>query len=511
MWQRFTIEDLRVICHYLGLLIMGMAALELVPIAAGVIMGEWTPVSHYLLCAGVTLIVGNCLRMVIPIPGKLTQKRAVAVTCLAWLVLAVGGAFPLYMSGHFATPLDALFEGMSGWTTTGASLVQDLNHFSTADNMWRFTMQGVGGLGVVVIALSLGMFGRNVDASLYSSEGRSEHVLPNIMQTTKFIVKLAVLFVGLGAVVLVGYCMYIGIDGWRGFFNGLWLSIASFNTGGMTSMSTGIVYYHSAALEFVVMLLILLGSINFTLYSELWKGRLIEFVKDAEVRGLVVWLALILAVFALLLATSGSYNDVLTLIRRGVFTIVAAFSSTGFQNISTNQLTTIVPSGALILLVFIMIVGGSSGSTTGGIKVIRVVTLGKELIAYVKDLLAPASARQAVSYYHLGSHPLTQELIRANIAVLMLYGFLAIITAVATLACGYDAASALFESVSMVSNIGMSSGIISPGMPAGLEILYIIVMWAGRLEYVTLLALLVSLIASINPVARKRRGSSRGR
>ncbi len=421
-------------------------------------------------------------------------------------MLALIGSIPLAMSGHFNTYLDAIFESMSSWTTTGASLAQDVDHMSTADNMWRFTMQCVGGQGVVVIALSLGLFGRAVDSSLYSSEGRSEHVIPNIMQTARFIVRFSTAFIVIGTVLLFALCLLMGMEPVRAFFNGLWLSVASFNTGGMTSMSTGILYYHSGAIEMVVMVLILMGSINFTLHSEVWKGRLDHFFKDIEIRTLIVWLTIVMVTFVAALCTANLYDDLPTLLRRGVFTVVAAFSTAGFQTISVNQMTTVVSSGALLILVFCMAVGGSAGSTTGGVKVLRVGILAKELTAYIKDLLAPASARQVVSYYHVGRRSLNSELVRANLAVLLLYGVMFLVTTIVTVAYGYDAAPSLFESISMVSNIGMSSGIIQPGMPDVLKVLYMFDMWAGRLEFVTLIALIVSIVASFRPRKRVRRG-----
>ena len=189
---------------------------------------------------------------------------------------------------------------MSAWTTTGCSLVQDIDHMSIADNTWRFTMQCIGGQGVVVIALSLGLFGRAVDSSLYSSEGRSEHVIPNIMQTARFIVRFSTA------------CLFIGMAPVRAFFNGLWLAVASFNTGGMTSMSTGIIYYHCAPLEIVIMVLILLGSINFTLHSEVWKGHIEHFFRDIEIRTLVVWLSVILVAFVATLCAAKVYDDLPT-------------------------------------------------------------------------------------------------------------------------------------------------------------------------------------------------------
>lgn len=504
MWQKFTLYDFRVIAHYLGVLVLFLAVAQCIPFIIACLVGEWTAAGRYLFGVGIALIVGSLLRMCLVSPGKLSPKHALAVTGFAWLVLTLLGAIPMVLSGHFGSYLDAVFECMSAWTTTGASLVQDVDHIAVADNMWRFTMQCIGGQGVVVIALSLGLFGRAVDSSLYSSEGRSEHVIPNIMQTARFIGRFSIAFIAIGTVVLSCLCFFIGMEPLRAFFNGLWLSVASFNTGGMASMSSGILYYHSGLVELVAMVLILLGSINFTLHGEVWKGRIDHFFKDIEIRTLAIWLSVVVAAFVAALCTASSYDGLSTLLRRGVFTVVSAFSSTGFQTISANQMTTVVSSGALLVIVFCMIIGGSAGSTTGGIKAMRIGILAKELVAYIKDLLAPASARQAVTYYHVGRRPLNADLVRANLAVFMLYGILLLITTIVTVAYGYDAAMSLFESASMVSNIGMSSGIIQPGMPDMLKLLYIFDMWAGRLECVTLIALIVSIMASFKPRRRSR-------
>lgn len=505
MWQKFTFDDFRVVAHYLGVLVLFLSIALCIPLVTAVAMGEWAAASRYLLAAGVSLVIGSLLRLFMVNPRRLTTKQALAATAFAWLVLTLVGSIPLALSGHYGSLLDAIFESMSAWTTTGASLVQDLDHMSTADNMWRFTMQCIGGQGVVVIALSLGLFGRAVDSSLYSSEGRSEHVIPNIMQTARFIVRFSAAFIVAGTVIFLVICLALGMEPVRAFFNGLWLSVASFNTGGMTAMSTGILYYHCGVLEVVAMVLIVMGSINFTLHSEVWRGRIEQFFRDIEVRTLAVWLTVIACTFVATLCASGTYSDLPTLLRRAVFTVIATFSSTGFQTISTNQLTTVIPSGALLILVFCMAVGGSSGSTTGGIKMMRVGILAKETVAYVKDLLAPPSARQAVTYYHVGKRRIDVGLVRANLAVLLLYGIAFLITTIVTLAYGYDAATSMFEAVSMTSNIGMSVGIISPGMPEVLKVLYIFDMWAGRLEFVTLIALLISIVASFSPRKKVKR------
>ncbi len=168
MWQRLSFYDLRVIGHYLGALVLiatvGLAA----PLIVALFFGEWAAAARYLFAAGVFLIAGSALRFLRIQPGRLSRQQAFAVTGLAWLVLALFGAIPLATSGHYANYLDALFESVSGFTTTGASIVRDLDHLSYADNMWRFMMHLMGGIGLVVVGLSFGLFGKG-GASLFSS------------------------------------------------------------------------------------------------------------------------------------------------------------------------------------------------------------------------------------------------------------------------------------------------------------------------------------------------------
>ena len=156
MWQRFTPYDLRVIGHYLGTLLLFFAALMALPLATALVFQEWEPAARYLAAIGITMVAGCSLRFLRIEPGRLDRRQALAVTGFAWVVLALFASFPLYFSGHYMTYLDAVFDGVSGLTTTGASLIVDLDHLSYADNMFRFAMHALGGLGLIVVALSSG-------------------------------------------------------------------------------------------------------------------------------------------------------------------------------------------------------------------------------------------------------------------------------------------------------------------------------------------------------------------
>ena len=511
MWQRFTLYDFRVIGHYLGTLIMFSAAVMVVPFVTALVFQEWEPAARYLFAVGLSLVVGALLRFLRIEPGRLTRRQALAVTGLAWIVLALFASVPLYLSGHYATFLDAVFDGVSGLTTTGASVIVDLDHLSNADNMFRFMMHLLGGLGLIVVAISLGIFGKRSGASLYTSEGRSEHVAPNVVQTTRFIARITLVVVAASTAVS-GVLMFLaGMEPARAALHALWVSISGFVTGGFTPMQQSILYYHSLPLEFFLMVLMIAGSIGFVIQSEVGKGRVGAFFRDIETRTMVIWLVAMTFVFTATLSQSTFFSDLPALLRRGMFMIVSAFTTTGFQTITVNQLTTVLTSGAFLSIALLMAVGGGSGSTAGGLKLSRVGIIYKSIVSTIKEALAPDSARVVVTYNHIGRRVLSPEVVKEAMTVFVLFVITYALGALVGIAHGHDATQAIFESVAMTSNGGLITGLATAGMPPTLELFYIFQMWAGRLEFVTLLALVVEMVVSVTPsiTPREAQGASR--
>lgn len=504
MWCRFSLYDVRVIGHYLGTLILFAGILMAVPFATALVFQEWEPAARYFFSIGVAVVAGALLRFLRIEPSRLDRQQALAVTGLAWVVLAVFCSIPLYFSGHYATYLDALFDGVSGLTTTGASLVQDLDHLSNADNMLRFMMHLLGGLGLIVVALSFGLFGKRTGSSLYTSEGRNEHVVPNVVQTAQFIARITAVVIITSTVVIALVCLVAGMEPVRAGLHAFWISISAFVTGGFTPMAQSILYYHSFPLEIILMVLMILGSISFVIHAEVWKGRVGMFFRDIETRTTLIWLGLMTVVLIATLSTSPLFSDLPALIRRGLFMVVSSFTTTGFQVITTNQLTTVLTSGAFLTLALIMAVGGGAGSTAGGIKLYRVGIIFKSIVSTIKEALSPDSARVVVAYNHVGRRILSPEIAKEAMTVFILYVVTYVIGALVGIAHGYDATQAIFESVAMTSNGGIITGLATPGMPVTLEVFYIFQMWVGRLEFVTLLALIVEVVVSVIPRRKPR-------
>lgn len=500
MWQRLSLYDVRVIGHYLGMLLLISSAALVVPLVCGLLYREWDAASHYLIAIGITLIAGSVLRFLRVRPGRLGRQQAIIVTGLSWIVLALFASIPLMLSGHYVKYPDALFDAVSGLTTTGASVVVDLDHLSNADNMWRFVMHLMGGLGLVVIALSLGLFGRGGGSgTLFNTEGRSEHVVPNVVQSTRFIASVAMAFIALSTVALFVLAASGGMQPDRAFLHALWMSISAFMTAGFAPMSQSMLYYHSRIAEVVLMVVMLLGSVNFALHAEVLRGRVVSFFRDLETVTMAIWLGVVALVFAASVAAGTAFMELPAMLRRGLFTLVSAFSTTGFLNVSPDQLSDTMSSGAFLLVGILMAVGGGASSTAGGIKVQRLGIIAKSIVATVKETLSPDSARVVVSYNHIGRRVISAGLVRKAMTVAILYVVTYVVGALIGIAHGYDSFAATFESIAMASNGGLTSGIAVPGMPFGLEAFYIFEMWAGRLEFLTLLALIAKVAVSVVP------------
>lgn len=500
MWQRYTFDDVRTIAHYLGSILLLGALAMLAPIITSIAFHEWDAAYRYVFAAGVSSTIGGIMRMMRIVPGhRMSRQQAIAVTGFAWIALALVGAIPLFMSPHYATFSDALFDTVSAFTTTDASVITDLDHLSHADNMWRFVMNFAGGLGLVVVALSLGIFGGVVNSSLYSSEGRAERVLPNVVQTARFIFRFTINFTILGGLILGIVLIVHGMQPDRAFLHGTWLAMSGFMTAGSTPMSTSITYYHSITVEVVLMVFMIFGSINFALQGEIWSGRPLSFYRDTEVRTGAVWWLIMLVIFIFALHSASLVYNLPTLMRTGLFHFVSAATTSGFVMLGTNQTNVVFSSGAILVLTLVMAIGGSSGSTAGGIKVQRLAVILKSALETVKTTSSSESVRIVTSYFHIARCRLDAPEIREAMTVTILFTAMYIIGALVGIAYGYDATQALSESVAMASNSGITAGITSAGMYPLLKAVYIIEMWMGRLEFVALISLAVRIFVSVKP------------
>jgi len=482
-------RDIRIIGYHLGRILTGLSLIMLPAALVGLALGEWNSATALLTGVGITLAIGQLAEWRLATRSPLTLAHGTVVVALAWLLGSLLASIPILLSGHVSGVLDAWFEAMSGLTTSGLTVVQDLDHLSYSMNLYRHLTHFAGGQGIVIVVLALFAAGSGL-GTLYAAEGRDERVMPNVRRTARFIFRVALSYLVVGTVTLTIALWAAGIPGWRGLWHALNLFIAAFDTGGFTPMSTSIGYYHAPAVEAVLVVLMLAGTVSFALHHQLWMGRYRAASETLETRTLAVTIVALTSVTLVALAVAGSYLDAGGLVRKGAFTIVSAHSGTGFAVTSGTLLVSDWAPLALAAVVVAMGLGGMAGSTAGGIKAIRVAVATKGVLHDIRRLLLPESA-MVVTSYHAGRDTILRDReVRGAMTVLLLYlaTYLAG-TAVALVTGPWGVTEALFESVSAAANVGLSVGIVTPEMPKVLQVTYLLQMWLGRLEFFAAFAL----------------------
>ena len=495
MLIRPVADDFRLIGFYLGRIFLVVAGAGLLPLTWAGIAREWHPFGSFLLMVGIFALLGVVGVGLGPEETKLNWSHGMVVVALTWLLVPLIGALPLLLSGHFGRPLDAFFDAMSGITTTGLSLIADVDHLASSLNFWRHFLQFLGGQGIILAALSI--FAGTGGITLYFGEARDERILPSVTSTARFIWAVSVVHLVFGVISLglVGWLL-LGFDLDRALFHGLMTFFAAFDTGGFSPQSTSIGYYHSAVYEAFTSVLMVAGAMSFGLHYALWRGRRREVFANLETRTILSTFGFTMLFTLVGLAATGVFTTVAGLTRQGFFQVLSAHTGTGFATVSSSELS---QWGGLAFggMAIAMALGGMGSSTAGGVKSLRIGLTIKAVVNQIRQVLLPEHAVVGTTYHQSGRKHLTATLIQSVMIVSLLYVALYLLGAGVGLAYGIPLQDALFESVSASANVGLSVGVASPTMPVLLEMVYIAQMWAGRLEFVAVFSLFGFVYASV--------------
>ena len=482
-------DDLRIIGSYVGRILGALTLLQLPPLVLAAALGEWNDVSALVIGIALTVAIGRLTAWRLPTDEPLDWSHGLVIVALAWLAGTAVVAVPMFLSGHFGTYLDAYYEVMSGFTATGLTLLQDLDHLSVPMNLLRHLTHFVGGQGIIIVMLTgLGSSSGQV-STLYVGEGRDERILPSLVRTARFIYLVASVYLVVGTSALWLAALHAGLEPLMGLVHALNLFMAAFDTGGFATMSTSIAYYHSALVEGVLIVIMVAGALSFLLHFELWRGRLREVFENLETRTLAVTGVLTTSVLLLGLARAGTFTDVGPLFRKGVFSVISAHTSTGFTVNASRAFVSdwglIAPAGLLLALAL----GGMASSTAGGVKAIRVGLTAKSAFRDIRRAIQPDAAIVVSSFTQRHRRVLTDAAVRPAITILVMYMGLFLGGAVVGVYYGFPFEQALFDSTSASVNGGMSVGVISPDNPAPMKLVNIGQMWLGRLEFMAVFAL----------------------
>jgi len=484
-------KDFFTIGNVLGKFILGLSFFMLIPLAAAALFGEYDAFFDFLIGFLFSASAGLSLLIFCPWQEEAAWAHSFFIVSLGWLAASLLGAVPLFFSHHWASFIDAWFEAMSGFATTGLSLARDLDHLSFSHNIWRHLMMFLGGQGIILAAISLFTKARGGSLGLYLGEGRQEKIFPNIIATARFIWKVSLVYLVLGTVIFFLILFSKGLAINKAVVQAFCLFMAAFDTGGFAPQAQSIAYYHSSLMEWATMVFMILGAINFNLHFWVWYKNRTELYKNFEVR---IFFLSMLSLSLLLFFSLRSFSS-FTVFRKGFYQLISAHTGCGFTNLSFLELNGFKPV-SLILIMIAMALGGGICSTTGGIKLIRLGFVFKGFLGEIKKSVMPVNSVYKETFHHLQDTVIKEKYIKEAFLMIGFYLISFFLGGMIGLFYGYEPVPAFFESVSATANVGLSLGLTGPAMPQGLKLTYILQMWAGRLEFLSIF-IVIGYLASL--------------
>ncbi len=481
----------KTILYYIGMVIVGLGLLMYIPVITSRLYGEWPIAVVFALSGGLTLFVGGLCMLLLRNHRKARMGwgEGMSITACAWFLGMLFCALPYWLSGNYLSYLDSCFDVMSGLTTTGLTLIQRLDHLANGLNMWRHILTFVGGQGMVVLVLTTMTRVSSGIYKMYVGEGKDERLLPNVVHTARSIwfISLAYLIVGTASLWVVGIADGMAVD--RAFLHGLWVFMSSWSTGGFGPMSQNILYYHSAVYELVTVVFFVIGSFNFALHYAVFTGKRRELLKNVETLSFTITVTLLTLVATYGLIRLNVYPNAVALFRKGFYQLISGHTTTGFMTVYAKQFYLEWGDTALFAIIVAMLIGGSACSTAGGFKGLR---MGILLAAFRRDVKRMAMPEAMVSmrrYHHIRDVVLDDGVARNAMLIVLAYILTFTLGTLAGLMCGYPFGVSAFEAASVTGNVGLSIGLTTPAMPAVLKMIYILIMWLARLEFMSILAL----------------------
>lgn len=460
----------------------------------GILHGEYVSAVSFFQSTAVAVV----LSIIMGIFSKSREKKTITIrsgfvlVVLIWIFTCVIGAVPYYLSGSIPKIVDALFESVSGFTTVGASILTDIESLPSSILLWRALTHWIGGGGIVVLSVAilplLGIGGTHL-MQAETTGVTKEKLTPRITHTAKYIWILYITL-NLAGTALLSY-------GGMNLLDAFTHASSAIATGGLSNKNTSVGYFQSAYIDWVLIGFMYIGSLNFLVLIKALKGNLKSFFYDSEIRVFTLIIIVVSVIVSLLLYFSeGGFKDIhgnthtslLDAFRFGTFQVVSIISTTGF---ATSDYNLWHPS-AQILIFLLFFIGGSSGSTSGGIKVIRHIIMFKQAVINIKSLVHP----KGVFTMRINNNPISNKVVITVMGFIIVYFTTLFIGAFIVALSGQLTA---FESISAMlgalGTVGPGFGAVGPAanygfLPDFAKITLFVSMIIGRLELFTVLIIL---------------------
>ncbi len=451
-------------------------------LSGGIALGYKEPDARYhFISALIAAGVGGFFTLISRGSDKrMTKREGYIIVSLVWIVFSFFGLFPFYLSGAIPNYTDAFFETISGFTTTGSSILNDIEALPHGILFWRSIIQWLGGMGIIVLSLAVLPFLGVGGMQLFAAEvpgPTTDKLHPKIKETAKRLWGIYLILTIIETALLV--------FGGMSLFDAVCHSFTTMATGGYSTKQASVAYWDDPFIQYVIILFMFLAGTNFTLTYFAMHFKLKRIWKNEEFRAYTSFVIL----FTLIITVGLMFSESLgweKAFRDSLFQVVSIITTTGFA--SADYLVWIPFLGMVIFVV--MFFGGSAGSTGGGIKVVRIVMLIKNSAQELKRLIHP----NAIIPVRYNNHVVSQDIITNVLAFMMFYILIIVFSIVVMASIGLDFETSVGAVVTSIGNIGPGLGDVGPadnfsGIPAFGKWYLSFLMLLGRLELFTVLIL----------------------
>lgn len=471
----------RMIAYILGRILLVEAALLTLPMLVAMLYRE--SAEPFLIPILALILCGILLGYSSPRSRALYARDGLAIVALAWIVMSFFGAIPFYISHSMPTFVDCFFETVSGFTTTGASILTEVEHLGRGMLFWRSFTHWVGGMGVLVFVMAI----------LPTSDGHGIHLLraevpgPEVGKLVSRLGDTAKILYGIYLVMTVVEIVLLLLGGMP-LFDACIHAFGTAGTGGFSCRNLSVGAYNSPYFDIVIGVFMLLFGVNFNLYFFLLVGKVREVLRSEELRA--YFLIVAAATVTIALNISGLFESFATALRYAFFQVSSIITTTGYATTDFN----LWPTYSRVVLVLLMFAGACAGSTGGGIKIARLVILAKTAVSDMRQMLHP----NAVATVRMEGRPVSCKVLRSTHVFLVVYLLVMSLSTLLLSLDGFDLVTTFTAVVSCINNIGPGLELVGPmgnfaAFSPASKLLLSFDMLAGRLEMFPILLLVPSL------------------
>ena len=454
-------SDVLIIAMNSGRIMIGIGIICLIPIIIDLLYLEFNFMG-FIIPALISITLGViCIKVLAKYSrNRMRLKHGMIISSFAWLWASIICGLAMVLVTH-AGFVDAVFESMSALTGSGITLYKNVEILPQSILFFRSLLQWVGGLGVIVMIIGVLTRPGTTTAKLYHSEAREERIKPSIRATIIETIKIYLIYT------LAGIILYL-LAGMP-LFDSVCTTFSIISTGGMSIKNANIGYYQNDIIYFITMILMILGATSFLVHYKVIKTKGKSLINDLQFRVMIT----LIAVSTILLYFASNIVPIDLL-----FTVVSAVTTTGATVQGYDAMAT-WPSFVLIVLMALMTIGGSSGSTVGALKLMRVITFFKGIYNHIREILSPEGR---VIPMKIGNQKLTEKAVAQSGNYITLYFLCILFTWALFCLFGHDPFKSLFDTMSIQGNVGLELGEIIFSLETPLKAISIFNMWTGRLE-----------------------------